>query len=182
MKLVKVVGLPPDDKRPVDELYKAERITPSGHKINTYYLSEADYLKEKEDKEYYHKAVDRMMELIGYETGMVFPTSFAKKYAELKIYGNKVIYETIEKCASEIEYAVKKYEFTNEYNKMAYLMTIVSNKINDVYKDIKKQEKANKIAKEIPINPDLIIDESAPKRVTIQKTRDISRFLKDGDY
>lgn len=139
-----------------------------------YYSSEEAYSKISEDKEYWRKSMDKLMEILDYEPKMKLPSIAAKKFSEIRGFGMKNVYDTICKCENDgvFDYP-KTIEFSNEYGKVAYYSTIIVNKVMDTYKNNKlKQE----VAKTEHINP---MESEIVYNNTSKKKKDISRFLED---
>lgn len=116
-----------------------------------------------------------------YQTGQTFPTILTKKLKELEFYGYDVIIETIEKCRSSIEYSLKTKQFKNDMNRISYLMAIVKNNINDVYREHIRAEKIEEKQRIQTSNFEEICEESIMNIGSKQKAKDISSFLEEDE-
>lgn len=118
-------------------------------------------------------------EFLDYETGQKFPTVLTKKLKELEFYGYEVVLETIRKCSSSIEYAVKTKNFKNEVGKISYIMAIVQNNINDVYKEHNRKEKLKEKQDKQTIHFEAENSVEIMNIGSKHKGKDISDFLED---
>lgn len=89
--------------------------------------------------------MDELMDIFGYVPGQVFPISVPKRLKELEFYGNEIILETIKRCRKDIDFAIADKNFPNEYVKTSYVMAIIKNRINDVYAEQTRKQKANEV-------------------------------------
>lgn len=116
-----------------------------------YYKTENLY-KEKQKKNETHKQlIEELATLMGFTPGMVFPTCVVKDLKQLSFYDESVILETVKRCHDKVEYAMRTKSFDSEYNKAAYIMAIIKNNINDVYKEIERN-KAAKVSVHTPVD------------------------------
>ena len=152
-----------------DDFYKA----PNGKYYKSKKLYEV-WIKEKADKAEF---LDMFAsEYLGYEKGQVFPTVLCKRLKELEFYGFDVINQTVKKCHSSIEYALTHKNFANENAKISYIFAIIKNNINDVYKQIVKEDNAPKVEHYIDETVDI-------ENIQIKhKEKDITRWLEDEDW
>lgn len=135
--------------------------------------------KENENRKY---AIDIICsDFLDYKTGQVFPTILTKKLKELEFYGYDVIIETIEKCRSSIEYSLKTKQFKNDLNKISYLMAIVKNNINDVYREHVRTEKIEEKQQAQTSNFEEVSEKSIMNIGSKQKAKDISSFLEEDE-
>ena len=111
---------------------------PDGH----YYKSEALYNQRVHDAEVYKKIMDIIHDALAFDPSMAFPTCITRSIKQLSFYGNETILETFEKCKPQIESAMRTKYFSSEYNRASYMMAIIKNNINDVYKAKKRLESA----------------------------------------
>lgn len=138
-----------------------------------YYKSEPVY-QEKLHKTAIHKQlVNTLADVMMFDSSMVFPTIVLKKLKELSFYGDEIILATVEKCRDKIGYAMRTKEFQSEYQRCAYVMAIIKNNINDVYK-AEKSAAAQKViqSKQAEIVPavdtyDFISEASAHKHTDL---------------
>lgn len=111
---------------------------PDGH----YYKSEALYKQRTHDAEVYKSIMDIIHDILAFDPSMVFPTSITRSIKQLSFYGNETILETLEQCKPQLENAMRTKSFSSEYNRASYIMAVVKNHINDVYKAKKRRESA----------------------------------------
>ena len=150
-------------KIPKEMAYKVEHITSGGNKQNHYYCSREEFEEVEREKDFYKKCqsvTDRIM-------GQPITNNVRnKKLSELHKKG--FLYEEIYQCLSDLEnsldYAIanKWSEFTNEYNKIAYMFGAVEKEINK-YKGKKIKEN-----KKVEVNE---IDEYKGQRVKRQNDK-----------
>lgn len=155
-----------------DIFYKAE----DGKYYKTKELYEA-WKKEKEDRK---AVIERFaVDFLDYKTGQVFPTVLTKKLKELEFYGYDVINRTIDKCYEAIQYSLRTKSFYNDVNKIAYIFAIIKNNINDVYRDVQREDNKQKAFTEtnIPFN-DVDIE-----NIQVQhEEKDIKKWLEEDDW
>lgn len=154
--------------------YKA----PDGH----WYKDEETY-QDKLHKAAMHKQLlATLADVMMFDPSMAFPTVIPKKLKEFAFYDDEIILATIEQCRDTIGYAMRTKEFTSEYGRAAYVMAIIKNHINDVYKAARSNAavKAKQEAKatEVPVLQDL--DFQMPTNSN-HAHRDISDFLFDDE-
>lgn len=111
---------------------------PDGH----YYKSEALYQQRTHDAEVYKSIMDIIHDALAFDPSMTFPTCITRSIKQLSFYGNETILETFEKCKPQIENAMRTKYFQSEYQRASYMMAIIKNNINDVYKAKKRRESA----------------------------------------
>ena len=141
-----------------------------------YYKSKKLYdtwFKEKADREAFIEMF--ATEFLGYGKGQVFPTILCKKLKELEFYGFDVINKTVKKCQSSIEYAITYKDFNNDSAKISYIFAIIKNNINDVYKQIVKENNASKVEHFIDDTVDI------ENIQTTHKEKNIKKWLEDDD-
>lgn len=149
-------------------------------KINgKYYASKEIYDNWQSNINYRQKVIDKIcFDFLNYEKGQVFPTALTKKLKELDFYGYEVIFETIQRSEKNIEYALTVKEFKNDSSKISYLMAIVKNNINDVYKELQRNERKAM----------LFIEEDTQGLTDIQKIqskqqeKDIRKWLEEDEW
>jgi len=150
-----------------DTFYKAS----NGH----YYKSKEIYEQDKKDKKYYSLIKDTIcFEFLGYQKGQKFPTTLTKKLKELSFYPNEVIYKTIQDQKENIEYWILRKDFSSDYGKIAYIFAIITNNINDVYRNWKINQHQQIKQEQWQDEPIEIIKSKQHKSI------DISKWL-DGD-
>lgn len=130
-----------------------------------------------------HKQViAALADVMMFDPSMAFPTIIPKKLKELSFYDDEIILATIEQCRDKIGYAMRTKEFSSEYGRAAYVMAIIKNHINDVYKAAKSnaavQHKQEAKAQQVPILQDLGFGANTQDH---HAHRDISDFLFDDE-
>lgn len=141
--------------------------------------------KRKETEKYNVMMTYVAKDLYGYEEGMIFPTSLTRRIKELrKFYSYDVIHETFKLCSDSVKWAIQTKSFAKEYNKTAYIMTIVESNINDVYLKRKSREKQREKAEklevddsEIAVMQDVFLRENSTK----SSSNGISWLLEDDE-
>ena len=168
-------------------------ITKESGTKDTYYFDEKTkhYFKSKEvfdnwrDSVEKKKAVNDMIaDFVGYHNGEVFPTVMTKKVKELvNIYDIFTVYDTFVEKREDIQLAMDTKEFGSELHKCSYIIAIIVNNINDVWKRRKREEKMA-IKREAVLESEDIDAEFdfMPLPVSNKNDRDISRFLEDGTW
>ena len=152
-----------------DVFYKADN--------GKYYKSKELYdvwNKENEDRKH---VIERFaIEFLDYVPGQVFPTILTKKLKELEFYGYDVINKTIDKSYDSIQYILRNKDFRNDVGKISYIFAIIKNNINDVYKQVVKEEKEQK--REYDIDTSVDIDSIQ----TTHTEKNITKWLEDDDW
>lgn len=146
----------------------------------SYYKSQQVYdvwNKENEDRKLSIDIISS--DFLDYQPGQVFPTILTKKLKELEFYGYDVILETIEKCRSSIEYSLRTKQFKNDQNRISYLMAIIKNNINDVYREHIRNEKISEKQQVQVSNFEEVCEEEVINIGSKQRAKDISSFLED---
>lgn len=156
-----------------DTFYKAED--------GKYYKTKELYEARKKEKEDRKAVIERFaVDFLDYKTGQVFPSVLTKKLKELEFYGYDVINRTIDKCYEAIQYSLRTKSFNSDANKIAYIFAIIKNNINDVYRDVQREESAQR--KQCQASNMSVIDEQSIMNIgTKQKAKDISCFLEDDE-
>ena len=139
-----------------------------------YYSSQGAFNHLIHEREYKQKCLEELGNLLGYSEGQKFPTIVAKKLKEYESYGYEVVLKTILDKKEIIGYAIDTKNFNSEYNKVAYVMAIITNNINDVYKKFKSASRAD-VSTKTDITMEEIQSMSTP--VSNKDIHDISSFL-----
>lgn len=121
----------------------------------------------------YHEMMDLISYYMGYSPGMVFPTVITRFLKEFSFYGPDVILETLKQNQSALEFAMRTRNFKSDYHRASYLVAILKNKINDVYKDMRRLEQAQQT---VPVQ-EFVQPGQLDSIGTHAQGRDISRFL-----
>lgn len=145
---------------------------PDGH----YYINEAAYQKHVHKSETHRKLIDALSGYMGYIPGMVFPTCITQSLKELSFYGEDVILETLERNRDGVEYAMRTKRFSGDRQKALYLMAILKNHINDVYKEFKDIKLAQLKIEESSV-PEIATESEMKEIGCTARGKDISSFL-----
>lgn len=114
-------------------------------KAYPYCCSAKEYFEEKIENEYMHKCYEVLYDAMRYREGAILPNIVKKTLNELhRSYSFEVILKTIQKQKDSIEKACDRKSFNNEFVKCKYIMVIICNSIEDVYKQMKHEEIQNK--------------------------------------
>ena len=143
-----------------------------------YYCSQEEYEEIQRDKQRKEECFKYLESLMGVPISKIA----RKRINELhEYYSYEVIYRAIKFVEDRIRYAVENKNFNNEQSEVNYLMAIISNNINEVYKEYTKEQKELMKLFEEPKNEiDLdIINDLDDKPVAKPRTSDISDFLDD---
>lgn len=146
---------------------------------NEYYKTEEiynQYIKNKKDRENLLKFIADA--ILDYGEGQVLPTILLKKIKELNLfYPYEVIQETFKVKEKDLNYWMNKEDkFQTDYQKCSYMMAIIKNTINDIYKKWKCEQNVHKIENNTDINMLNDIDDTEVKKPI---NRGISDFLDD---
>ena len=162
MRMVKCHDI--NEKRPMKESYKAEN--------GKYYTSEQAYEKILHDREMREKCYDIYKKWFNIPDDLMCSTYWMKTVKNYEKYTYDILYATLLQIEDDIQYAITNKTFKTETNTIQYINAIISNNINDVW----KQDKAKKInEKRAKSQSFYLADDEIP---TIkQKTHDISQFL-----
>lgn len=147
---------------------------PDGH----YYKDEATYESHFKRVSTRKRLMDVIARHLGYTPGMVFPSVVTKYLKELSFYGDEVILETFDRYFGDVDFAMRTKTFDSDQQRAAYMMAMIRGHINDVYKEIKReQESQERVSVQEIVSPsELALIGSAQ-----HKHKDISRFLDDKD-
>ena len=141
-----------------------------------YYSSQGAFEHLMFEKTYRQKCIEELGNILGYSKDQKFPTIVAKKLKEYETYGYEVVFETISNKKQVIINSISNKDFTSEYNKTSYIMAIITNSINDIYKQHQDKKKLQHIDKTAATIEEV---ESNVTPVKVRETHDISRWLND---
>lgn len=161
-------------KKNIDEAFKVVKETPKA-KVNHYYCSKAEYEKNLREINSKKECLDYIREILGVK---MIPPAFAKQVNILRDYYDYiVIKKTFKECESNIKWQLDNKEFNSEFAKSKYIIVIISNNIEKVYRKHKKdQEKLNSVF-EFKENIDVDIFNYTNSNKSEIKVNDISSFL-----
>lgn len=145
------------------------------NKKNIYYCTKEEYeelQKKKVDKEECLVVVAELLQL------KFVPPSLLKQLNTLnELYDYVIITKTFKECADKIRWFMDNKSSDNDFANFKYVITIVANNINSVYKKYQKEQKEIQklfTKKQDDIDVDIMND------ISIKETRivsDISDFL-----
>lgn len=103
------------------------------------------YYKDKETYDRYEELKKGKQDLFDYVSneffyGQIIPPIFIKKINEVNIYGYDIILKTFKQKKDAFDYAMT-INFGNDFQKSSYILTIVKNHINEVYKQHKNDKR-----------------------------------------
>ncbi len=101
----------------------------SGKKTNSYYCSEEEYLKNKEEKELWKKLLVAVDDILGYTCISKTKVNMIKEIEEN--YSRKQLYNCLVNNADEIKRYLNEKNIFEEYGKLSYIFACVKNKIRD---------------------------------------------------
>lgn len=144
-----------------------------------YYKNREIYDEQQKQNEFWHKIIDKFsLDYLGYEPGQTFPAYIVKMIKQLSFYSNETLYRTMLFCDEDIHTAIQIKDFDTDYRKASYIMAIIKNNVNEVWKEVlKEQREARKTREEKVSEVELQNYEEIqnPK----QKVKDISKFVED---
>jgi len=111
------------------------------------------------------------------------PTIVYKEVNNINSYGFDIINATIEENMDSIMYALSHKDFNSEVGKVRYVMAIIKNNINDIYK---KEQRLNKSSLEsrCKVEQGAITEEEIAiedKPILVKPKRDIRAWLEDDE-
>lgn len=139
-----------------------------------YYSSQGAFKHLENEKMYRQKCLEELGNILGYKDGQKFPTIVAKRIKEYKAYGYDTVLQTILDKKQIILYNLCNKTFASEYNKVSYIMAIITNSINDVYKRKKTEEKDVRVNESVATMEEVTAVNSP---VNTRNIHDISKFL-----
>ena len=133
-----------------DTAYKIVTVSPTnGKKINKYYCSEAEYIKEEERKKKSKEEKDKVYFLIcdmfGYE---IQHTQFFDEWKSWnKLKTNEIIYKYLRENETYLRQMCDK-PFNNEYSRIRYFSAILKNSLMDYVPKVEVVEKPKVVVEE----------------------------------
>lgn len=152
----------------------AFKVTVNGK--NIYYCSEDEYNEKRKENDNKTKCLETITGIFGVK---MLPPVMVKKVNELRqFYDYIVIEKTFKECTDKISWALETKDFNSEFSKAKYIVSIVANNIDKVYKkyikDLKDMERL--FAKEEVVDIEMI-DMNISRNTNNDNVSDISMFL-----
>lgn len=151
----------------------AYKVTINGK--NNYFCTKEEYDTKQKEKESKDKCIRTIGEILGVK---IVPPVMVKKVNELReFYDYIVIEKTFKECTSIILWALETKDFNSEFVKAKYIISIVVNNIDKVYKKhIKDLKDIEMLFAKSEIEPE-IIDLDIDRPIDNRNVSDISSFL-----
>lgn len=128
---------------------------------NLYYCNESEYLEWKKEKDIKIELLKFICdEIWHYDDYRMLPRVLQKQINKMaKIYNYEVILLTVQEHKDTLEYWMNlEGKFDNEYGKSSYMMAIIKNNINEVYKKWKIKQKQAQQQEKIQVDINIIND------------------------
>lgn len=155
-----------------DVFYKAEN--------GKYYKSKEIYDTWHLDVQKRTQARNLLLEYMDWQEGEPFPTLLTKKLKELDYYSGQVVLDTVRKCASSLEWAIKNKNFLSTTSKIHYVFAIISNNIADVNKQANEMKSVKEPSEKSAEKYVGAIDDSQETQAKPQ-VKDLSAWLGEDD-
>lgn len=139
-----------------------------------YYTSKTAYDALLQERECRLKCLDLIGASLQYPEGSKLPTIAYKRLGELSPFGYSVVLQVIREHMRDIEWAMRNRDFRDDSGRVMYIFGIIKNNVGQKYRESKRVEKPNTPSVDY-------LSCSTETRNAAQKTRDISRFLEEGD-
>lgn len=163
------------------KICKKELITDTAYKVvvdnkNTYYCNEEEYKNELKKKQYKDNCYNTIKNILNEP----FVTPMMKKEINklTGFYDYIVIEKTFKECEENIKWFLNNKEYNTEYAKIRYVITIIQNNINSVYKrytgELKEMEKLFKQSNNETVDTNIINNSIINN---LKNNNDISEFL-----
>lgn len=128
---------------------------------NLYYCNQEEYLQQKKEKETKIELLKFICdEIWHYDDYRMLPRVLQKQINDMaKVYNYEVILLTVQKYKDTLEYWMNlEDKFNNEFGKSSYMMAIIKNHINGIYKVWKHKQKQEEKRDDLKIDIDIIND------------------------
>ena len=145
---------------------------------NKYFKNEYVYQEYKKQTEFWKKIINKFaLDYLNYSEEQPFPTYLPKRVKELDFYDNETIYRTMLFCDEDIHTALYSKSFESDYVRVSYIMAVLKNNINKIWKIVLQERRDAKLAYQ-PI-PSSCYASLAEIQNPKQKVKDISKFVED---
>lgn len=163
-----------------EKAYKVSKTDKNGRTTNTYYSSEEAYKTIERNKNYRQKCIDKMFDVLGYDTNMIMPTYFYKKLKEFEGIGYDSLLDTINGTEDKIKWATTTKQFSNETAKIMYIMAILNNNVMDYYKaNVARKKYETEKNRLLGLESDLFIIDECVNLGSTKRNNDVSSLLGD---
>ena len=158
-----------------DNSFRITKQNKCGKNINFYYCTEEEYKENQKQIQDKKELLEYISELLNVK---IISSAFMKQLNEvLGVYDCTVVKKAFKDQEKNIRWSSEKY-FPNEFNKSKYIMAIIKNNIDRVYKKhIKEVKEMEELFSKKDNNIDLEIINIENKQNKKRKVTDISVFL-----
>lgn len=112
-----------------DKAYCITKVSSSGRKTNSYYCSQQEYEKNKEEKELWRLVLLAVDDILGYTCISKTKTNMIKEIEEH--YSRRQLYNCLINHKEEIKRYLDEKGIYEEYGKLSYIFACIRNKIKD---------------------------------------------------
>ena len=128
-KIAKVKCKVCGEKIEKEEAYCITKVSDSGRKTNSYYCSQQEYEKNKEEKELWRLLLLAVDDILGYTCISKTKVNMIKEIEEH--YSRRQLYNCLTIHKEEIKRYLDEKSIYEEYGKLSYIFACVKNKIKD---------------------------------------------------
>lgn len=150
-------------------------------KIDGHYYKSREIYDEYKENKAYQKLIVKIIfqDFLNHEEGQAVPSYLFKKLKELDVYPTQVIYNTVIRNKSSINYYMNSKEFVNDSARINYIFAIIKNNINDEYKRFKakKKKEIDKRKEVVVLQENELISSGTVSSNLAKRGTDISGFL-----
>lgn len=129
IKIAKVKCKVCGEKIEKEDAYCITKVSDSGRKTNSYYCSQQEYEKNKEEKELWRLLLVTVDEILGYKCISKTKVNMIKEIEEH--YSRRQLYNCLTIHKEEIKRYLDEKGIYEEYGKLSYIFACVKNKIKD---------------------------------------------------
>ena len=112
-----------------EEAFCITKVSDSGRKTNSYYCSQQEYEKDKEEKELWRLVLVAIDDILGYTCISKTKVNMIKEIEEH--YSRRQLYNCLTIHKEEIKRYLDEKGIYEEYGKLSYIFACVKNKIKD---------------------------------------------------
>lgn len=129
IKIAKVKCKICGEKIEKEDAYCITKVSDSGRKTNSYYCSQAEYEKNKEEKELWRLLLVAVDDILGYTCISKTKVNMIKEIEEH--YSRRQLYNCLINHKEEIKRYLDEKGIYEEYGKLSYIFACIRNKIKD---------------------------------------------------